>query len=72
MMGSGTISGPDPKQYGSMMQLTWRGTKPITLKDGTERKFLQDGDTCIMKGFAEKDGIRVGFGEVEGKILPAK
>ncbi|MBS1582507.1 MAG: fumarylacetoacetase, partial [Bacteroidetes bacterium] len=47
------------------------GTKPLTLADGSERKFLQDGDTVVMRGHAEKDGVRIGFGEVSGKILPA-
>ncbi len=70
MCASGTISGKDPSSYGSMLELTWRGTKPIALPDGTERKFIQDHDTIIMKGFAQKDGVRVGFGEVKGKILP--
>ena len=69
---SGTISGKDKNSYGSMLELTWRGTNPIKLSDGTERKFIEDNDTIIMRGFAEKDGKRVGFGEVEGKILPAK
>ena len=68
---SGTISGKDEKSYGSMLELTWRGTKPLTLKNGEERKFIEDHDTIIMKGFAEKDVIRVGFGEVSGEILPA-
>ncbi|MCC6372344.1 MAG: fumarylacetoacetase [Bacteroidia bacterium] len=71
MMGSGTISGPDPSEYGSMMELTWRGTKPITLKDGTERKFVNDNDTLIIRGYCEKDGLRVGFGECVAKVLPA-
>jgi fumarylacetoacetase len=70
MMASGTISGPAPDSFGSLLELTWRGTKPIKMTDGTERKFLNDGDTVIMKGFAEKNGIRVGFGEVRGKVLP--
>ena len=68
---SGTISGKDEKSYGSMLELTWRGTKPLQLKDGSERKFINDNDTIIMRGFSEKDGKRVGFGEVSGKILPA-
>ncbi|HBR11855.1 MAG TPA: fumarylacetoacetase [Chryseobacterium sp.] len=68
---SGTISGEDEKSYGSMLELTWRGTKPLQLKNGIERKFLEDGDTVTMKAWSEKDGIRVGFGEVTGKILPA-
>lgn len=69
---SGTISGPDAGSYGSMLELTWRGTKPINLKDGTERKFINDHDTLIMRGFAEKNGIRVGFGECITQILPVK
>ena len=69
---SGTISGSDPGSYGSMLELTWRGAKPIRLNDGTERKFINDNDTIIMRGYAEKDGVRVGFGECVTKILPAK
>lgn len=72
MMASGTISGKSPDSYGSMLELSWRGTKPISMPDGTERKFILDHDTVIMKGFAEKDGVRVGFGEVSTKVLPAK
>jgi fumarylacetoacetase len=71
LMGSGTISGPDPSEYGSMMELTWRGTKPIKLKDGSERKFVNDLDTITIKGHCEKDGIRVGFGECCATVLPA-
>ncbi len=69
---SGTISGSDPKSFGSMLELTWRGQNPITLNNGQERKFIEDNDTVIMKAWAEKDGVRVGFGEVSGKIIPAK
>lgn len=72
LMGSGTISGPTPDSYGSMLELAWKGTKPLKMNDGTERKFIQDGDTVIMRGFSSKDGVRIGFGEVSGKILPAK
>lgn len=68
---SGTISGPSPGSYGSMLELSWNGQKPLTMPDGTERKFIEDGDTVIMKGLAEKDGVRIGFGECKGKILPA-
>lgn len=68
---SGTISGPTEDSYGSMLELTWRGSKPIAMPDGSERKFIQDGDTLIIRGFAEKDGLRIGFGEVSGKVLPA-
>lgn len=69
---SGTISGTEPKSFGSMLELTWRGQNPIRLDNGSERKFIEDNDTITMKAFAKKDGIRVGFGEVTGKILPAK
>jgi fumarylacetoacetase len=72
LMGSGTISGPTPDSYGSMMEISWRGSKPVTLKDGSERKFIQDNDTVILRGYSSKDGIRVGFGEVITKVLPAK
>lgn len=71
LMASGTISGPTPDSYGSMLELAWRGTKPIKLANGEERKFILDGDTVIMTGWCEGDGYKVGFGEVEGKILPA-
>ena len=72
MYGSGTISGPEPHEYGSMLELAWRGTKPVAMDDGSERKFIQDGDTVIMRGHAEKDGVRIGFGEVQAKVLPAQ
>jgi fumarylacetoacetase len=72
MMGSGTISGPTEDSYGSMLELSWKGTKPVKLNDGSERKFIQDGDTVIMRGYCEKDGLRLGFGECSGKVLPAK
>jgi fumarylacetoacetase len=72
LMGSGTISGPTEDAYGSMLELAWKGTKPLQLSDGTERRFIHDNDTVIMRGHCEKDGVRVGFGEVKAKILPAK
>jgi fumarylacetoacetase len=72
MMASGTISGPTEDSFGSMLELSWKGTKPIKLETGEERRFIEDGDTVIMKGFAEKDGIRVGFGEVSSQVLPSK
>ncbi len=71
MMGSGTISGPTPDTFGSMLELAWNATKPIELNNGETRSFIEDGDTVIMNGYAEKDGVRVGFGEVRGKVLPA-
>ena len=72
LMASGTISGDTPDSYGSLLELTWKGTKPLKLHDGTERKFLNDGDTLVMRGHCEKNGVRIGFGEVRGEILPAK
>ncbi|MBX2957345.1 MAG: fumarylacetoacetase [Cyclobacteriaceae bacterium] len=71
MYASGTISGPSPGSYGSILELAWNGTKPLKLPNGTERKFIEDGDTVILKGYCEKDGVRIGFGECKGKILPA-
>lgn len=70
MLGSGTISGPTPDSYGSMLELAWKGTKPVQMNDGTERKFIQDNDTVIMRGHCEKNGVRIGFGEVKTKLLP--
>lgn len=72
MYASGTISGKSEDSFGSMLELSWSGTKPLKLKDGSERSFIEDNDTITMRGWAEKDGKRVGFGEVSGKILPAK
>src|SRR6185312_15173640 len=71
MMASGTISGPTPDSYGSMLELTWNGTKLITFPNGTTRKYLEDGDTVTIKGFAEKNGVRIGFGEAKATVLPA-
>jgi fumarylacetoacetase len=71
MMASGTISGNDETAYGSMLELSWKGSKTIKLNDGSERKFINDFDTVIMRGHAQKDGVRVGFGEVKTKVLPA-
>lgn len=71
LMGSGTISGPTPDSYGSLLEITWNATKPLTLSNGEQRSFMQDGDTLIIKGYCEKDGLRIGFGEVSGTVLPA-
>jgi fumarylacetoacetase len=71
MMASGTISGPTKDSFGSMLELAWKGTKPLTLNDGSTRKFIHDNDTVIMKAHCEKDGFRLGFGEVRSTILPA-
>lgn len=72
LMASGTISGPTEDSFGSMLELAWQGTKPLPMSDGTERVFIRDLDTVTMRGHAEKDGIRVGFGEVTGKVLGAQ
>jgi len=72
LMGSGTISGATEDSFGSMLELAWRGTKPLTLNDGSQRSFIQDNDTVIMRGHCESNGVRIGFGEVSNKLLPAK
>ena len=72
LLGSGTISGKSEDSFGSMLELTWRGTKPLKVKDGSERKFINDGDSVIMRGYTERNGVRIGFGELSSKLLPAK
>ena len=73
LLGSGTISGSTPDSYGSMLELCWKGTKPMTLPHGGgERKFLKDGDEVSMKGYCQGAGFRVGFGDCRGTLLPAK
>merc|ERR1711970_283250 len=73
LLASGTISGPEPSSYGSMLELSWRGSKPLTLVNGGgERKFLKDGDNVVMTGKCTGDGYVVGFGNVEGVVLPAR
>lgn len=72
LLASGTISGDTKESRGSMLEITWRGAEPINLPSGEERKFINDGDTVIMSAYCEGDGYRVGFGEVSGKVLPAK
>ena len=71
VLASGTISGTEPNSFGSLLELTWGGKNPITMPDGATRTFLEDGDTVIFKGFSEKNGVRVGFGEVKAMVLPA-
>jgi len=71
LMASGTISGKETNSYGSMLELAWGGQKPITLNDGEKRTFIEDFDTVIMRGYCEKEDIRVGFGEVKSQLLPA-
>lgn len=72
LLASGTISGSNPGSYGSLLELAWKGTKPITLPNGETRSFLQDGDRVTMTAWCEGAGYRIGFGEVTGKITPAQ
>ncbi len=71
LLASGTVSGPTPDSYGSLLELSWRGSKPLAFPNGETRTFLQDGDRVTMAGWCQGPGYRVGFGEVTGKILPA-
>ena len=73
VMGSGTVSGSTPDSYGSLLELSWNGQKPLQLEDGkTTRSFLEDGDEVTMRGWCQGKAYRVGFGEVKGRISPAK
>jgi fumarylacetoacetase len=72
LLGSGTISGPEKHQRGSLLEISWNGTEPLELPGGGKRTFLEDGDSLSMRGWCQGDGYRVGFGEVEGTILPAE
>lgn len=72
MYASGTISGPSPGSFGSLLELAWNGQRPLHLGEGVSRIFLEDGDTVVMRGHAERSGVRIGFGECKGKILPAR
>jgi fumarylacetoacetase len=71
VMASGTISGPEKNSYGSMLELTWRGTQPIDFGNGVVRRFIEDNDEMTITGWAEKDGVKIGFGQVAGNILPS-
>lgn len=71
MMASGTISGPTEGSFGSMLEIAWKGTKPVPMNDGSNRSFINDGDTVILRGYAQKDDLRIGFGECAGRVLPA-
>ncbi|MBT8399433.1 MAG: fumarylacetoacetase [Rhodothermia bacterium] len=71
LLASGTISGSTEESFGSLLERTWRGTKPLTLPAGDTRKFIEDGDTVTLRGWAQGDGYRVGFGEASGTVLPA-
>jgi len=72
LLGSGTISGPEKSQRGSLLEISWNGTEPVQLASGIVRRFLEDGDSLVMRGWCQGDGYRIGFGEVEGTILPAE
>jgi fumarylacetoacetase len=72
LLASGTISGPQKGSFGSMLEISWRGTQPVSMPDGSERKFINDGDTVIFRGAATNGSYKVGFGELVSKVLPAK
>lgn len=71
LLASGTISGQAEDSFGSMLELSWKGSKEICLSDGDTRKFIKDGDSIIMKGYCQGDGYRIGFGDCSGRVLPA-
>ncbi|KWV48952.1 fumarylacetoacetase [Bradyrhizobium macuxiense] len=72
LLGSGTISGPEKYQRGSLLEISWNGSEPVELASGVKRSFLEDGDSLVMRGWCQGDGYRVGFGEVEGTIVAAE
>jgi len=72
LLGSGTISGPEKSQRGSLLEISWNGSEPVELHAGLKRTFLEDGDSVIMRGWCQGDGYRIGFGEVEGTVTPAE
>jgi len=72
MLASGTISGPEEGSFGSMLEISWKGTKPVKMPDGSERKFIQDGDSVIFNGRAKNKDFNIGFGELISKVLPPK
>jgi fumarylacetoacetase len=71
LLASGTISGSTPDSFGSLLELSWRGTKPMSLPNGEQRAFLQDADRITLTGWCQGAGYRVGFGEAIGKVQPA-
>ena len=71
LLGSGTISGPEKSQRGSLLELTWGGKETMTLDTGETRTFIEDGDTLTLHGAAKGDGYQIGFGTCTGTILPA-
>ena len=72
ILASGTISGPEEGSFGSMLEISWKGTKPVKMPDGSERKFIQDGDSIIFNGRAKNKDFNIGFGELISKVLPPK
>jgi fumarylacetoacetase len=72
LLGSGTISGPEKYQRGSLIEISWNGAEPIELGRDIKRSFLEDGDSLTIRGWCQGDGYRVGFGELEGTIGPAE
>jgi fumarylacetoacetase len=72
LLGSGTISGPEKAQRGSLLEISWNGSEPVELPGGIKRTFLEDGDSLVMRGWCQGDGFRVGFGEVEGTVVAAE
>ena len=72
LMGSGTISGATPDSFGSLLELTWNGQKPLTLANGLQRSFIADGDEVVMRGWCQGQGYKIGFGEVAGIVLAAR
>ena len=72
LLASGTVSGSEKDSRGCLLERTWRGTEPLQLSSGEERRFLADGDEVILRGYCEAPGrVRIGFGECRGKVLPA-
>ena len=72
LLASGTISGPNEGSFGSMLEISWKGTRPLIMPDGTKRKFIHDGDSVIFKGYASNGKYNIGFGELNSKVLPPK
>lgn len=72
LLASGTISGPKEGAFGSMLEISWKGTKPIEMPDGSQRRFINDGDTVKMTGYSQNNEVRIGFGEVSTLLLPSK
>ena len=72
ILASGTISGPEEGSFGSMLEISWKGTKPVKMPDGSERRFIQDGDSIIFNGRAKNKDFNIGFGELISKVLPPK